>query len=96
MEESCNRNRRGHQQAEPACSFFSDDAAQTEIDTGRQSDGEDRTNKLPRRKTEKDRFAVRTDFFWNFDFDMDYLLSYEIDMEKRAARKGQRAFVVSM
>ena len=25
MEESCNRNRRGHQQAEPACGFFSDD-----------------------------------------------------------------------
>jgi len=44
----------------------------------------------------KDAFPVRTDFFWNFDFDMDYLLSYEIDMEKRAARKGQRAFDVSM
>ena len=68
MEESCNRNRRGHQQAEPACSFFSDDAAQTEIDTGRQTDGENCANKLPCRQAEKDRFAVRTDFFWNFDF----------------------------
>ena len=92
MEESCNRNRRGHQQAEPACGFFSDDAAQTEIDTGRQTDGENRTNKLPRRQAEKDGFPVCTDFFWNFDFDMDYLLSYEIDMEKRAVRDGQRAF----
>ena len=68
MEESCNRNRRGHQQAEPACSFFSDDAAQTEIDTGRQTDSQHRTNKLPRRQTEKDGFPVCTDFFWNFDF----------------------------
>ena len=68
MEESCNRNRRGHQQAEPACSFVSDDAAQTEIDTGRQTDSQHRTNKLPRRKAEEDRFPVRADFFWNFDF----------------------------
>jgi hypothetical protein len=56
------------QQAKPACSFFSDDAAQAEIDTGRQTDGENCANKLPRRQTEKDGFPVCTDFFWNFDF----------------------------
>ena len=68
MKKSRNRNRRRRQQAKPACSFFSDDAAQTEIDTGRQTDSQRRTNKLPRGQAEKDRFPVRTDFFWNFDF----------------------------
>ena len=92
MEKSCDSDWRRRQQAKPACSFFSDDAAQTEIDTGRQTDSQHRTNKLPRRQTEKDGFPVCADFFWNFDFDMDYLLSYEIDMEKRAVRDGQRAF----
>ena len=77
MKKSCNGDRRSHQQAEPACGFFSDDAAQTEIDTGRQTDSQHRTNKLPRRQTEKDGFPVRTDLLWNFDFDMDYLLSYD-------------------
>ena len=80
------------QQAKPACSFFSDDAAQAEIDTGRQTDGENCANKLPRGQAEKDGFPVCADFFWNFDFDMDYLLSYEIDTEKRVAHNGQRAF----
>ena len=92
MEKSRDSDWCRYQQTEPACSFFSDDAAQTEIDTGRQTDSQHRTNKLPRRQTEKDGFPVCTDFFWNFDFDMDYLLSYEIDMEKRAVRDGQRAF----
>ena len=74
MEKSRDSDWRRRQQTKPACSFFSDDAAQTEIDTGRQTDGENCANKLPCRQAEKDRFAVRTDFFWNFDFDMDYLL----------------------
>ena len=68
VEKSCDSDWRRRQQAKPACSFFSDDAAQTEIDTGRQTDSQHRTNKLPRRQTEKDGFPVRTDFFWNFDF----------------------------
>ena len=68
MKKSCNRNRRGYQQTEPACGFFADDTAQAEIDASRQTDSQHRTNKLPRGQTEKDRFPVRTDFFWNFDF----------------------------
>ena len=68
VEKSCDSDWRRRQQAKPACSFFSDDAAQTEIDTGRQTDGENCANKLPRRQTEKDGFPVCTDFFWNFDF----------------------------
>ena len=68
MEKSCDSDWRRRQQAKPACSFFSDDAAQTEIDTGRQTDSQHRTNKLPRRQAEKDGFPVCTDFFWNFDF----------------------------
>ena len=96
MKKSRNRNRRRRQQAKPACSFFSDDAAQTEIDTGRQTDSQHRTNKLPRRQTEKDGFPVCTDLFWNFDFAMDYLLSHEMAMEKRVAHDGQRSFDASM
>lgn len=68
MEKSRDSDWCRYQQTEPACSFFSDDAAQTEIDTGRQTDGENRTNKLPRGKAEENRFPVRADFFWNFDF----------------------------
>ena len=68
MKKSRNRNRCRRQQAKPACSFFSDDAAQTEIDTGRQTDSQHRTEKLPCGQPEKDRFPVRTDFLWNFDF----------------------------
>ena len=68
MKKSCNRNRRGYQQTEPACGLLADDATQAEIDTGRQTDGQHRTNKLPRRQAEKDGFPVRADFFWNFDF----------------------------
>ena len=73
MEKSCDSDWRRRQQAKPACSFFSDDAAQTEIDTGRQTDSQHRTNKLPRRQDEKDGFPVCTDFFWNFDFDKNRL-----------------------
>ena len=68
MEESSNGNRRGHQQAEPACGFFADDTAKAEIDASRQTDGQNCTNKLPRRQAEEDRFPVCADFFWNFDF----------------------------
>ena len=87
MKKSCNRNRRGHQQTEPACGFFSDDAAQSKIDTGRQTDGENCTNKLPRGQTEKDGLPVRADLFWNFDFyknrlrfveNLTEILEYEI------------------
>ena len=87
MEEPGDCNRRSHQQAQPACSFFSDDAAQAEIDASRQSDGENRADKLPCRKTEKDGFPVCTDFFWNFDFyknrlrfveNLTEILGYEI------------------
>ena len=87
MKEPGNSNRRCHQQTQPACSFFSDDAAQTEIDTGRQTDGQHRTNKLPRGQAEKDCFPVCTDFFWNFDFyknrlrfveNLTEILGYEI------------------
>ena len=98
MKKSRNRNRRRRQQAKPACSFFSDDAAQTEIDTGRQTDSQHRTNKLPRRQAEKDRFAVRTDFFWNFDFYKNRLrfvenltenLEYEIIFMDKNLTKGE-------
>ena len=68
MKKSCNGNRRGHQQAKPACGFFADDTAQAEIDASRQRDGENRADKLPCGETKKDGFPVRTDFFWNFDF----------------------------
>ena len=68
MKKSRNRNRRGHQQTQPACSFFADDTAQAEIDASRQTDGENGTDKLPRGKAEENRFPVRADFFWNFDF----------------------------
>ena len=68
VEKSCDSDWRRRQQAKPACSFFSDDAAQTEIDTGRQTDGKNCANKLPRGQTEKDGLPVRADFFWNFDF----------------------------
>jgi len=87
VEKSCDSDWCRYQQTEPACSFFSDDAAQAEIDTGRQTDGENCTNKLPRRQTEKDCFPVRTDFFWNFDFyknrlrfveNLTEILEYEI------------------
>ena len=61
-------DRRSHQQAEPACGLLADDTAQAKIDTCRQTDGQHRTNKLPRRQAEKDVFPVRTDFFRNFDF----------------------------
>jgi len=87
VEKSCDSDWRRRQQAKPACSFFSDDAAQTEIDTGRQTDSQHRTNKLPRGQAEKDGFTVRTDFFWNFDFyknrlrfveNLTEILGYEI------------------
>ena len=73
VEKSRNRNRRRRQQTKPACGLFADDTAQAEIDTSRQRDSQHRTNKLPRRQTEKDRFPVCADFFWNFDFDKNRL-----------------------
>ena len=100
MKKSRNRNRRRRQQAKPACSFFSDDAAQTEIDTGRQTDGENRTNKLPRRQAEKDGFPVCTDFFWNFDFyknrlrfveNLTEILGYEIIFIGKNLTKRRKA-----
>ena len=87
MEEPGNGNRRCHQQTQPACSFFADDAAQAEIDTSRQRDGENCTNKLPCGQAEENRFPVRADFFWNFDFyknrlrfveNLTEILGYEI------------------
>ena len=87
MEESSNGNRRSHQQAEPACGLLADDTAYSKIDADRQTDGQNCTNKLPRRQTEKDCFPVRTDFFWNFDFyknrlrfveNLTEILKYEI------------------
>ena len=92
MEEPGDCNRCCHQQAEPACSFFSDDAAQTEIDTGRQTDGENRTNKLPRRQAEKDGFPVCTDFFWNFDFDDNYPLSVRSIWKSASPTMGNALF----
>lgn len=68
MEEPRDGDRRGHQQAKPACGLLADDTAQAEIDASRQTDGQHRTNKLPRGQAEKDGFPMRTDFFWNFDF----------------------------
>ena len=87
MEEPGDGNRRSYQQAEPACGFFADDAAQAEINASRQTDGQHCTNKLPRRKAEEDRFPVCADFFWNFDFyknrlrfveNLTEILGYEI------------------
>ena len=87
MEEPRDSDRRGHQQAKPACGLFADDTAQAEIDTSGQTDGQHRTDKLPRRQTEENRFPVRADFFWNFDFyknrlrfveNLTEILGYEI------------------
>ena len=100
MEKSRDSDWCRYQQTEPACSFFSDDAAQTEIDTGRQTDGENRTNKLPRRQTEKDGFPVCTDFFWNFDFyknrlrfveNLTEILGYEIIFIGKNLTKRRKA-----
>ena len=73
VEKSCDSDWCRYQQTEPACSFFADDAAQAEVDASCQTDGQHRTNKLPRGQAEKDCFPVRTDFFWNFDFDKNRL-----------------------
>lgn len=100
MEESCNRNRRGHQQAEPACGLLADDTAQTEIDASRQTDGKNCANKLPRGQTEKDGLPVRADFFRNFDFDKNRLrfvenlteiLGYEIIFIGKNLTKRRKA-----
>lgn len=100
MEKSCDSDWRRRQQTEPACSFFSDDAAQAEIDARRQTDSQHRTNKLPRGQAEKDGFPVCTDFFWNFDFDKNRLrfvenltgnLEYEIIFIGKNLAKGENA-----
>lgn len=100
MEESSNGNRRGHQQAEPACGFFADDTAKAEIDASRQTDGKNCANKLPRGQTEKDGLPVRADFFWNFDFYKNRLrfvenltenLEYEIIFIGKNLKKGENA-----
>lgn len=87
MEKSCDSDWRRRQQTEPACGLLADDTAQAEIDASRQTDGQHRTNKLPRGQAEKDCFPVRADFFWNFDFyknrlrfveNLTEILGYEI------------------
>ena len=48
VEEPRDGDRRGYQQAEPACGLLADDTAQAEIDASCQTDGQHCANKLTR------------------------------------------------
>ena len=65
----------GGEDAQPACRLLSDHRAEAEVHADGQPHTKGRTKKLTGRQAKKDRFLVLAYFFWDFDFDIENLLS---------------------
>ena len=76
MEESCNRNRRGYQQTEPACGLLADDRAKQKIHTSSDGNGENSAKELSGRQPKENAFLVLPDLLRDLYFDDMYYLPF--------------------
>ena len=76
MKKSCNRNRRGYQQTEPACGLLADDRAKQKIHTSSDGNGENSAKELSGRQPKENAFLVLPDLLRDLYFDDMYYLPF--------------------